>query len=93
MVVHPEGEKAHGDRGKKERKRAKREEGTKGKLYTERLSIEKSSSVGSSIDVHPGYAHGPEEWQGHNGWGPHLDESEVNESSRMIGRYAAASDK
>jgi hypothetical protein len=34
-AVHPEGEKAHGDRGEKERKRAKREEGSEGKLYTE----------------------------------------------------------
>jgi hypothetical protein len=34
-AVHPEGEKAHGDRGEKERKRAKGEEGSEGKLYTE----------------------------------------------------------
>jgi hypothetical protein len=35
MAVHPEGGKSHGDREEKERRRARREEGSEGKLYTE----------------------------------------------------------
>ncbi|GFF30419.1 hypothetical protein IFM46972_02913 [Aspergillus udagawae] len=74
MAVLPEGESLTGNEKRKTGGGQEEKRGVRGN-YIRSQSVEKSSSVGS-IDFHPGYAHGPEEWQGHNGWGPHLEDSE-----------------